>query len=157
VILEATPNDGSFLDVGCATGHLMESIEQWAAQREISIAAYGLEIDPDLAAEARRRLPVFADRIFIGNVSEWSPPRRFTYVRTGLEYVPAGEGAWLLRRLLAEFIEPGGRVIVGPLNEETVDSVRQAFRDAAPSETVIVSRPDRNGKTRYIVWSMSGR
>lgn len=155
-ILDAVPEDGALLDIGCATGHLMESLEAWAAERDRRIVTFGLEIDPALAVEARRRLPAFADRIFSGNVSEWVPPRRFAYVRTGLEYVPPGEEPGLIQRLLVEFVEPGGRLIVGPMNHEMVESAGRAFHDARAAATTIASESDRDGKTRYILWSSPG-
>ena len=61
---------------------------------------YGLELSPELAVAARRRLPAWADCIFGGNVIDWSSPRRLTYVRTGLEYVPPARRPFLITRLL---------------------------------------------------------
>jgi hypothetical protein len=152
-LLDAVVVDGTFLDVGCATAHLMESLERWATERRRQLRTYGVELNAGLAAAARRRLPSFADRIFTGNVSHWQPPRRFTYVRTGLEYVPRGGEAGLARRLLTEFVEPGGRLIVGPINADQIDGARQAIVGAGVHEHPIASPPDRNGKVRYILWS----
>src|SRR5829696_5716360 len=73
-VLDAVTGDGTFLDVGCATGHLMECLAAWGAERGLRLEMYGLELDPDLARAARRRLPDWADRIFVGNVSDWRPP-----------------------------------------------------------------------------------
>ena len=52
-----------------------------------------LDIAPELADLARRRLPKWMDRIYVGNVLYWNPPKRFDFVRTGLEYVPERRGA----------------------------------------------------------------
>src|SRR5439155_1493026 len=79
--------DGTFLDVGCANGLLMETLVEWCAAMRIRIEPYGLDIVPELAALARTRLPQWADRIFVGNALTWSPPLRFDFVRAGLEYV----------------------------------------------------------------------
>jgi hypothetical protein len=53
----AIDRDGTFLDVGCANGLLMESVVGWAAEDGHSIEPYGLDISRKLAEPARRRLP----------------------------------------------------------------------------------------------------
>ena len=78
---------------------------------------YGLEILPDIAALARRRLPHWADRILVGNALDWIPTQPFDFVRTGLEYVPARLRPQLVRHLLDATVEPGGRLIVGAHTE----------------------------------------
>src|SRR5918999_6398425 len=89
-VADAIDRDGTFLDVGCASGFLMESVRRWTAERGLAVEPYGLEIALDLAELARRRLPHWADRIFVGNARSWKPPRRFDFVRTGLEYAQLG-------------------------------------------------------------------
>jgi SAM-dependent methyltransferase len=117
-IMAAVDRDGTFLDVGCANGFLMESVSAWGTEDGYEVEPYGLEIAPALAALARRRLPQWADRIFVGNAASWIPPRRFDYVRTGLDYVPPTRRRELLEHLLAKVVAPGGRLIVGVFNEE---------------------------------------
>ncbi len=102
--------DGSFLDIGCANGYLMECLPRWT---DFAVEPYGLEISPELAALARRRLPHWAERIWAGNALTWIAPCSFTYVRTGLEYVPAQRRGFLAGHLL-QFCE---RLIVGVFNE----------------------------------------
>lgn len=80
---------GTFLDVGCANGLLMESVARWAAENGHDIQPYGLDISEKLAALARRRLPAWSGRIFVGNALYWDSPFRFDFVRTELLYVPA--------------------------------------------------------------------
>ena len=62
LLAEAAAPGAAFLDVGCANGHLMESMAAWAG-----VEPYGLEISPELAELARRRLPHWAERIWVGN------------------------------------------------------------------------------------------
>jgi SAM-dependent methyltransferase len=157
LILDAIPRNGSFLDVGCANGHLLESIATWAAERGLELTLYGLELDADLADAARRRLPALATRIHTGNVSDWPPPRRFTYVRTGLEYVAAGREAALIERLFRDVVADDGRLIVGPVAGDGLEATLGAFDSAGISEPTIVSATDRNGKTRYVVWVSTAR
>jgi SAM-dependent methyltransferase len=117
-IMVAVHRDGAFLDVGCANGFLMECVRAWAAEEGRYVEPYGLEISPELAALARRRLPQWADRIFVGNAANWIPPRRFDFVRTGLDYVPPTRRRELVEHLLANVVARGGRLIVGVFNEE---------------------------------------
>jgi SAM-dependent methyltransferase len=87
--------DGSFLDVGCASGHLLECLVTWSPHR---IEPFGLELTPRLAELARRRLPQWADRIYVGNALMWEPTRWFDFVRTELVYVPADRRADYVHR-----------------------------------------------------------
>jgi hypothetical protein len=54
-ITEAITGDGTFLDVGCANGLLMESVAAWCAERGLAVEPYGVDISPELAELARRR------------------------------------------------------------------------------------------------------
>lgn len=90
----------------------MESLAAWAAEDGYRIEPYGLDLIGSLAELARRRLPYWADRVFVGNVLDWRPPFRFDFVRTELEYAPAHRRQALVGRLLNESLAPGGRLIV---------------------------------------------
>jgi len=118
LVLEGVQRTGSFLDIGCANGHLMESLEEWSAKKGLALELYGLDIAPELVALALERLPRFSDKIFVGNALTWEPPFRFDFVRTGLEYVPSMRVEQYLRRLLSDFLAPGGRLLIGSFNEE---------------------------------------
>lgn len=118
LVVDGLAADGTFLDIGCANGYLMECAERWSRSRGCRIEPYGLDISPELAALARARLPHWADRIVAGNAISWVPPRRFACVRTGLEYVPARRQPDLIAHLLAQVVAPGGRLIIGTYNEE---------------------------------------
>jgi trans-aconitate methyltransferase len=157
VILQAVAGDGTLLDVGCANGHLIECLTEWGEEHSRRLELYGLELDPDLANVARERLPALADRIFTGNVSDWIPPHGFTYVRTGLEYVPPGRESSLVARLLSDVVEPGGRLIIGPVAESTLHQTLDAVNAAGAADTGIERATDRNGKTRCVVWATSAR
>jgi len=110
-VAHAIDRDGSFLDVGCANGYLLEGLPRWTPH---ALDRYGLDIAPQLVALARGRLPELADRLFVGNALQWEPPHRFTYVRAGLEYVPRHRRRDLVERLLG-WCE---RLIIGVFNEE---------------------------------------
>jgi hypothetical protein len=114
---------GTFLDLGCANGLLMESVHGWAAERGIAIEPYGVDLAPGLVALARRRLPRWADRIEVGNALTWQPAdgRRFRYVHLLLDLVPIARRTDLLRHGMT-LVEPGGRLLVSHyLNEGSTD------------------------------------
>jgi SAM-dependent methyltransferase len=129
-IFAAVNGDGTFLDVGCANGHLMECAVVWLAESGYRIEPYGLEILRELAALARQRLPRWAHRIAVGNAMDWVPERRFDFVRTGLEYVPRRLRPELVRHLLDATVAPDGRLIIGA-HSEVAGSVPQLQAEVA--------------------------
>jgi SAM-dependent methyltransferase len=108
-IARAIDREGSFLDVGCANGYLIEYLVRWTPHH---IEPYGLELAPAVAELARKRLPQWAERIYIGNALTWQPPMRFDFVRTELVYVPEEQQKAFVERLLEQVVAPGGRLIV---------------------------------------------
>ena len=113
-LCQAIDRDGSFLDVGCANGHLLESMVAWCAERGIRLEPFGVDLSPGLVAEARRRLPQWADRIWVGNALDWTAPdgRRFDLVHTLLDLVPAARREQMLRHHLEHLVAAGGRLLV---------------------------------------------
>jgi len=111
-IVSAIDRNGTFLDVGCANGLLMECITAWTAEEGLEIEPYGLDLIESVAALARHRLPHWKDRIFAGNVMNWRPPFRFDFVRTELEYAPPPHRKEMVERVLRKYLRPGGRLIV---------------------------------------------
>ncbi len=118
MILEAVHKSGNFLDVGCANGHLIEYLHQWLVGSGLKVEFYGLDISEGLVELARKRLPCWQDRIYIGNALYWIPKVKYDFVRTGLEYVPLGRQKDFINHLLVNYIIPGGRLILGLYNEE---------------------------------------
>lgn len=133
VVTAPIHKDGTFLDVGCANGLLMESVVRWAAENGHSMEPYGVDISGKLAELARRRLPQWQDRIFVGNALVWFAPFRFDFVRTELVYVPHHLRQRYAERLLDEVVAPGGSLIAcsygssrpeGARSEPLVDEFR---------------------------------
>jgi SAM-dependent methyltransferase len=120
LIADAIDRDGTFLDIGCANGYLMECLPRWAGAH---VEPYGVDISAKLVELARKRLPRWRDRLWVGNALTWSPPMRFTYIRTGLEYVPRQRRAELVGRLL-EYCE---RLVVGVFNEHRSEQATEEF------------------------------
>ena len=118
-IAEAFHRSGTFLDVGCASGVLMESAKRWGANRNLNIEPYGLDIVPELVNLARSRLPHWADRIQVGNIRSWEPANdRFDFVLIRPEYAPATRRVELVRHVLNRVLKAHGRLIVLAGNEE---------------------------------------
>jgi SAM-dependent methyltransferase len=103
---------GTFLDIGCANGYLLECILRWTQERGLHIIPYRLDFSEKLVALARQRLPQFQDHIFVGNVWNWLPPQTFTYVNTTLDYIPDALREAFVHRLLKRFVEPGGLLLI---------------------------------------------
>ena len=112
-ILEAVTSDGDLLDIGCAVGYLAECLVQWGAERGVRLTPHGIDLGERLIAEAKRRLPAYADNFYVANGWDWRPGRRFRYVYTLSDCVPPEMLREYVGRLLDRLVEPGGRLIVG--------------------------------------------
>jgi len=112
VIAEVIHRDGSFLDVGCANGLLIESVVEWTRARNFKTEPFGLDLSARLLSVARKRLPQWSERFYLGNILDWRAPRRFDFVRMELEYVPSYRRAELIDRLLRDVLTSDGRLIV---------------------------------------------
>lgn len=143
IIAHTLHRNGTFLDAGCASGIMMESVQRWGRRRAHLIEPFGLEIVPELAALARRRLPHWADRIVVGNVRSWRPPAdaRFDYVLIRPDYAPRGRRADMVRHVLEHLLAPGGRLVVFVGNEET--DRRQAEAEIAAGGCAVHGRVER--------------
>jgi uncharacterized protein (DUF952 family)/SAM-dependent methyltransferase len=151
-IVEAIDHDGSFLDVGCANGLLLESLVGWAAERGRRIEPFGLDISERLAELARRRV----GHVFVGNVHTWEPTRRFDYVRTELGYVPRARRPHLVARLLDEFLEPTGRLIVcsygSPRRRHPPEDVAATLREWGYSVDGTAEAHEGEGPVTRVAW-----
>jgi SAM-dependent methyltransferase len=152
LIADAIGGDGTFLDVGCASGYLMESILPWARRRGYAVEPFGLDIAPELADLARSRLPQWSDRIWVGNGLTWVPLMRFDYVRTGLEYVPHRRRKDLIEHLFRHAVAPGGRLIIGTTNEEKAHVEHWIEDEVADWGFAIAGHTERPHRDERIVY-----
>ncbi|HXY91791.1 MAG TPA: class I SAM-dependent methyltransferase [Acidimicrobiia bacterium] len=113
-ITDAIDHDGTFLDLGCANGLLMESVRQWCGERGVVIEPYGVDIAAGLVEHARERLPDWADRIWQGDAATWVHPdgRRFDYVHTLLDCADRERRGDLLDHVIRDVARPGGTLLV---------------------------------------------
>lgn len=72
------------------------------------------DLAPGLVAEARRRLPRWADRIELGNALGWTPGdgRRFDFVHVLADVVPAERLIDLVRHVPVRLVALGGRLLL---------------------------------------------
>ncbi|MFD1676395.1 class I SAM-dependent methyltransferase [Alicyclobacillus fodiniaquatilis] len=121
MILEAINKDGSFIDVGCANGYLLESLEKWTkGLRYYNIEFHGLDISEGLIDLAIKRLPDWKDRLFIGNALYWAPEEKkydFVCVKE-LSYVPINKQQSFLDHLFNNYVAPKGRLLLGSYVEK---------------------------------------
>ena len=133
-IADSLHRSGTFLDVGCASGILMESVHRWGARKNLKIEPHGVDIVPEFVQRAQRRLPHWADRIHVGNIRTWRPKdHRFDFVFIRPEYAPAARRVDLVRHILDHVLTAAGRLIVFVGVEETdLRHVESTIRVALP-------------------------
>jgi len=112
VILSAVERSGTFLDIGCANGLLLECLVAWAGERGIAIEPHGIDLVPELVEVARKRLPAALPNLATANAFTWKPTRRYDFVHLLLEVAPRSTHREFLRRILDSAVARGGRLIV---------------------------------------------
>jgi len=111
-IADCVTTSGTFLDIGCANGYLLECLLLWTGERGFSLTPYGLDFSTQLLSLARQRLPQHADHFFLGNAWDWSPPQPFDYVNASLDYVPSELRQSFAQRLLERYVPYGGYLLL---------------------------------------------
>lgn len=123
-IAEAIDRNGSFLDVGCANGLLLQTLPVWLLGTGRRIEPYGVDFIPQLVDLARLR--VVEGQFWVANAWDWNPPHQFDYVRTNLDYVlDADRGEFVERQ--RSWVSPGGRLIVCHYRDIGADPVDSAM------------------------------
>ncbi len=157
-IAECMTASGTFLDIGCANGYLLESAVKWAGANGVQIDPWGVDISEKLVAMAKDRLVDHTEKLFVGNGLTWQPPQKFDYVRTELGYVPEDYQHSYVSRLLDQYLRPEGKLLVpeyrsrkessaGPWVDDilgglgfTVDTCESGFWDGKELTRVAVVR-----------------
>ncbi len=111
-IADCVEESGSFLDIGCANGYLLECILRWTGERDLSIIPYGLDLSEKLVELAKNRLPGYKDNFYKGNGWLWNNPIRFDYVRTEIVYVPEYLQKQYIERIINEYLVQRGKLLV---------------------------------------------
>jgi len=155
-LADALHRDGSFLDVGCASGILMESVQNWGAKKNLAIEPHGLEIIRELAELARQRLPHWANRVHVGNIRNWKPvAERFDFVLIRPEYAPVARRTEMVLHILENVLQHKGRLIVFVGTEEA-DFRRVESSLSGPSFTISgraeIPHPKDSRLMRRLLW-----
>lgn len=111
-VADCVEDSGSFLDIGCANGYLLECILKWTSKRNLEIIPYGIDLAEKLIKMAKERLPEYAGNLYTGNGWDWENPVRFDYVRTELVYVPEHLQNKYLDRILKTYLTENGKLLV---------------------------------------------
>lgn len=156
MILEAIHRSGTFLDVGCANGYLVESLDRWVKGSGLDVEFSGVDISEGLIELARRRLPEWRGRFFVANAVRWTPPRKLDFVHAHeTSYAPPTREKEFFEHLLADYLQPGGRLIVGPW---AVDRDFPGMEDRIaswgyrPSGYLVKSQEGGSHMTRKMIW-----
>ena len=129
LVLDAVPDDGDFLDVGCANGYLLECLVQWGHERHVRLTPYGVDCGAHLIALAQQRLPQYAVALLGGecvgvDAPSYSSATSIACMIASLrELLPA-----YIRRLVTRYVEQGGTLIMGAYGSY---SKQEAARDIA--------------------------
>ena len=168
-IAGAFDRSGTWLDVGCANGLLMETLTAWVAEKGHRVEPYGLDLSERIAERARRRFPHWAARIWTGNVMEFEPPIRFDFVTALADSVPAERRSELVRRLAHFYLKPGGRLILScyapgafllgkrALEAESAAEILRAAGYAPVGEAEVRDPPTAAAKVRVAWADVTGR
>jgi len=111
-IADCIDKSGSFLDIGCANGYLLECILKWTAERNINIIPYGLDLSEKLTELTKQRLPIYKQNIYTGNGWLWHNPIRFDYVATEIVYVPEQLQKQYLQRIVDTYLANEGKLLL---------------------------------------------
>jgi hypothetical protein len=152
LILEAICGDGTFIDVGCANGHLIESLDNWMNDTGVAVEFHGLEISDELYRFACDRLPSYRPRLYHGNALYWKPAVQFDYVYTMiLPDFPLSMRKSFLDNMWDNYVKPEGRLILGPWNNPEIEDelARNGYPVTGYCEKYGTDRP---GELRRVVW-----
>ena len=62
-IIDAIHKNGTFCDIGCANGHLMEMVYKWAGGIGFDLRMFGIDISERLVEFAQDRLPQWRNNL----------------------------------------------------------------------------------------------
>jgi hypothetical protein len=67
-IAASMSHSGTWLDIGCANGYLIECVLRWTMERDLQIEPYGLDFSAKLIALAQRSMQVAALGLTVSGV-----------------------------------------------------------------------------------------
>ena len=157
-IIDCFYKNGTFLDVGCANGHLMEMIYKWATAIGFNLEVFGVDISEGLIELAKSRLPQWKDRFYLNNAFYWKPEQKFDYIHIGgLEGVPEEDEREFFDYVMENYLADEGRLILGPYWQSEHDSRagsvdRLLNTGVAPSGYIEKTHYNNSGMIRKAIW-----
>ena len=145
-LLDAVDGDGDFIDLGCANGHLLQSVLGWASERGIDLTPYGIDLNPRLLQETMKRFPDKPDHFWVANAWGWLPPKRFRWVYAIWDLVPIEYLPHLARHLLQHAVKRNGALILGAYGSKSEDWPSIAIADVLREGGVPVSGVSQGGE-----------
>jgi len=152
--IEAIYKNGTFLDVGCANGHLMEMLYKWGTAIGFDLQMFGVDISEELLELAKTRLPQWQDRFFLGNAFLWKPENKFDYVLDCAQ-IPDDDKSMYYKHLMENYLVEGGRMIIRPYWFENEDSHEKQIINCVgmkPTGYMIKTHYNRPNWFRKIMW-----
>ncbi len=130
-IADCIETSGSFLDIGCANGYLLECIIEWVGERGLSIVPYGVDLSEKLIELAKERLPAFKANLYVGNGWSWEGPVKFDYVRTEIVYVPEHLRERYLERIFKVYLKEDGKLLLAEyrsrIDDQNIPNLRESL------------------------------
>ena len=145
-LLDAIDGDGEFLDLGCANGHLLETVMAWANERGIALTPYGVDLNPRLLQKAMRRFRHQPDHFWVANAWAWLPPKRFRWVYAIWDLVPIEYLPQLAMHLLETTVANSGALIFGAYGSRSDDRPSVAISDVLREGGLPVSGVSQGGE-----------
>ena len=158
-IIDAINKNGTFCDIGCANGHLMEMVYKWAGGIGFDLRMFGIDISERLVEFAQGRLPQWHNNFFIGNAHKWKPEQKFDYIHTRGELLEnVGPKKIDNRKIFEHYMENylalGGRYIIGPYWYENDDFVLKNLLKWGYSPTGFSEKTHyaKSNKMKKVIW-----
>lgn len=111
-VADCVDRDGSFLDLCCANGFLLECVLKWTRDRGVSVTPFGMDISPKLIALAQARLPAYRQNLLAGNSFAWEPPERMDFVSVMCDLFPREYEDDFIDFVVRHHLKPDGRLLI---------------------------------------------
>jgi len=111
-VADCMDKSGTFLDISCSIGYLLESVLSWTKERGLSITPYGIDASEKLIKVAKTRLTAFENNLVVANAMSWVSPLKYDFVRADLSYVLIESQEQFLQRIFNNFLTADGKVIL---------------------------------------------
>ena len=165
-IIHAVTKNGTFCDIGCANGHLLEMVHKWVSGVGYNLQMFGVDISEGLIELAQRRLPHWRDNFFVGNAHFWKPEKKFDYIHTRGELVQFEEPSvepkrkrtfdnrMLFEHYMKNYLVDSGRFIIGPYWYKNEDTVLKGLLSWGYSPTGYSEKThyDNPNMLRKVIW-----